>query len=318
MTGAVLRGSKVEWDNYEPIGLPPRLAAWGEPQLARVEDALSRWVGVGCARAAGRCDALCGARRRQAAAAAAGAGRGRRGRRRQCGRCAARGLRHRADPCLFAGARRPAVHGQRRAAPWQAHGAREVRRGRCAAGRRCAAGAGLRAADARGRRGSGRGRRPRCAACSRAPPGSQGMAGGQAIDLASVGVALDETSCARCTASRPARCSQGSVEMGAACGNVSASALEALRDYGAAIGLAFQVGGRHPRRHAPIRRPWARPPARTPRPTSPPTSSLLGLDGARQARPLLADALAALARAAAWPTLAALRALAHMVVDRDR
>ena len=46
--------------------------------------------------------------------------------------------------------------------------------------------------------------------------------------------------------------------------------------------------------------------------------SLLGLDGARaRAQGLLAEALAALARSGLADT-AALRALAHMVVDRDR
>ena len=46
--------------------------------------------------------------------------------------------------------------------------------------------------------------------------------------------------------------------------------------------------------------------------------SLLGLEGARaQARELLASSLAALDRSTLADT-AALRALAHMVVDRDR
>jgi farnesyl diphosphate synthase len=90
-----------------------------------------------------------------------------------------------------------------------------------------------------------------------------------------------------------------------------------LRDYGAAIGLAFQVVddildvvadshtlGKTAGKDAAADKPTY--------------VSLLGLDGARaQARQLLADALAALDKSGLADT-AALRALAHMVVDRDR
>ncbi|MEP6826335.1 MAG: polyprenyl synthetase family protein, partial [Ramlibacter sp.] len=72
--------------------------------------------------------------------------------------------------------------------------------------------------------------------------GSQGMAGGQAIDLASVGVALNQTQLREMHRLKTGALLQGSVEMGAVChAGVSPVALAALRDYGAAIGLAFQV-----------------------------------------------------------------------------
>jgi farnesyl diphosphate synthase len=150
--------------------------------------------------------------------------------------------------------------------------------------------------------------------------GSQGMAGGQAIDLASIGIALNETQLREMHRLKTGALLQGSVEMGAACGQVAPvapAALQALRDYGAAIGLAFQVVddildvvadsqtlGKTAGKDAAADKPTY--------------VSLLGLDGARaQARQLLADALAALQKSGLADT-AALRALAHMVVDRDR
>jgi farnesyl diphosphate synthase len=150
--------------------------------------------------------------------------------------------------------------------------------------------------------------------------GSQGMAGGQAIDLASIGIALNETQLREMHRLKTGALLQGSVEMGAACGQVAPvapAALQALRDYGAAIGLAFQVVddildvvadsqtlGKTAGKDAAADKPTY--------------VSLLGLDGARaQARQLLADALAALEKSGLADT-AALRALAHMVVERDR
>jgi farnesyl diphosphate synthase len=147
--------------------------------------------------------------------------------------------------------------------------------------------------------------------------GSQGMAGGQAIDLASVGIALDETQLREMHRLKTGALLQGSVEMGAACGSVTPAALAALRDYGAAIGLAFQVVDDilDVTADSQTLGKTAGKDAAADKPTY---VSLLGLDGARaQARQLLADALAALERSGLADT-AALRALAHMVVDRDR
>lgn len=148
--------------------------------------------------------------------------------------------------------------------------------------------------------------------------GSQGMAGGQAIDLASVGVALDEAQLRNMHRLKTGALLQGSVEMGAACGDVIApESLAALRDYGAAVGLAFQVVDDilDVVADSETLGKTAGKDAASDKPTY---VSLLGLDGARvQARQLLTQALDALDRCALADT-AALRALAYMVVDRDR
>jgi farnesyl diphosphate synthase len=71
--------------------------------------------------------------------------------------------------------------------------------------------------------------------------GFQGMAGGQAIDLASVGLMLDSTQLHEMHRLKTGALLQASVLMGASCGTASGAVLDALRDYGAAVGLAFQV-----------------------------------------------------------------------------
>ncbi len=71
--------------------------------------------------------------------------------------------------------------------------------------------------------------------------GHGGMAGGQAIDLASIGMALDERSLRDMHHRKTGALLQASVLMGAACGNITPAAWQALSDFGDAIGLAFQV-----------------------------------------------------------------------------
>jgi farnesyl diphosphate synthase len=71
--------------------------------------------------------------------------------------------------------------------------------------------------------------------------GYQGMAGGQAIDLASVGKALSSEQLHDMHRLKTGALLQASVMMGAACGALTPLAQNALRDYGAAMGLAFQV-----------------------------------------------------------------------------
>ncbi len=71
--------------------------------------------------------------------------------------------------------------------------------------------------------------------------GHDGMAGGQAIDLASIGLALDEAALRDMHRRKTGALLQASVLMGAACGDADAAAWSGLSDYGAAIGLAFQV-----------------------------------------------------------------------------
>ena len=79
-----------------------------------------------------------------------------------------------------------------------------------------------------------------CALLARSA-GHAGMAGGQAIDLASIGVSLDEKSLRDMHRRKTGALLQASVLMGAACGATDARAWSALSAYGAAIGLAFQV-----------------------------------------------------------------------------
>lgn len=79
-----------------------------------------------------------------------------------------------------------------------------------------------------------------CALLARSA-GHAGMAGGQAIDLASVGKPLDEHALRDMHHRKTGALLQASVLMGAACGQVSAAALRALGEYGDAVGLAFQV-----------------------------------------------------------------------------
>ncbi|MBC7377102.1 MAG: polyprenyl synthetase family protein, partial [Burkholderiaceae bacterium] len=71
--------------------------------------------------------------------------------------------------------------------------------------------------------------------------GHEGMAGGQAIDLASIGRALTEDELRRMHRLKTGALLQASVAMGAACGAPDAAAVAALNAYGAALGLAFQV-----------------------------------------------------------------------------
>jgi farnesyl diphosphate synthase len=71
--------------------------------------------------------------------------------------------------------------------------------------------------------------------------GHAGMAGGQAIDLASIGRGLDEAELRDMHRRKTGALLQASVMMGAACGAPPAATVAALSDYGWAIGLAFQV-----------------------------------------------------------------------------
>ena len=67
------------------------------------------------------------------------------------------------------------------------------------------------------------------------------MAGGQAIDLASVGKRLSQPEQQQMHKLKTGALLQASVRMGAACGTADDAVSAALANYGAAIGLAFQV-----------------------------------------------------------------------------
>lgn len=79
-----------------------------------------------------------------------------------------------------------------------------------------------------------------CALLARAA-GHAGMAGGQAVDLASVGRELDLPTLRDMHRRKTGALLQASVLMGAACAPCTPATWQALSDYGAAIGLAFQI-----------------------------------------------------------------------------
>ncbi|SCK46807.1 farnesyl diphosphate synthase [Variovorax sp. HW608] len=293
-----------------------RLAAWSEPLLARVESALSEWVGIDAPVQLGdamRYAVLDGGKRLRPllvlAASEAVDGHAEAALRAACAveLIHAYSLVHDDLPCMDNDVLRrgkPTVH---------------VKFGEAGA---LLAGDALQALAFELLTPDGTGISPGvqatlCRLLARAA-GSQGMAGGQAIDLASVGVALTEAELRTMHRLKTGALLKGSVEMGAACGDaLLPQSLAALRDYGAAVGLAFQVVDDilDVIADSETLGKTAGKDAASDKPTY---VSLLGLDGARaQARQLLAKALEALDRSALADT-GALRALAHMVVDRDR
>jgi farnesyl diphosphate synthase len=142
------------------------------------------------------------------------------------------------------------------------------------------------------------------------------VAGGQAIDLASIGRALSEEELRQMHGLKTGALLQGSVLMGAACGRADARASQALALYGAAMGLAFQVVddildctadsstlGKTAGKDAAHDKPTY--------------VSLMGLERSRAyAQELLRQARGALADSGLQDTQA-LQALAAMVVNRD-
>ncbi len=153
-----------------------------------------------------------------------------------------------------------------------------------------------------------------CSLLARAA-GHAGMAGGQAIDLASIGKPLSEASLRDMHRRKTGALLQASVLMGAATGPCSPAAQQALSDYGAALGLAFQVVddildvtqssatlGKSAGKDLNANKPTY--------------VTVLGLDEARrQAQALHQQALTALARSG-LADAQHLRLLADMVVDR--
>ncbi|HXC41624.1 MAG TPA: farnesyl diphosphate synthase [Burkholderiales bacterium] len=146
--------------------------------------------------------------------------------------------------------------------------------------------------------------------------GHAGMAGGQAIDLASVGRSLSEAQLREMHVRKTGALLQASVLMGAACGVSNATAQSALAAYGEAVGLAFQVIDDIldvTADSATLGKTAGKDAAQD----KPTYVALLGLErSAAFAQELLAQALAALAATGLRDTQA-LHALAIMVVNRD-
>ena len=146
--------------------------------------------------------------------------------------------------------------------------------------------------------------------------GYAGMAGGQAIDLASIGMPLDERSLRNMHQRKTGALLRSSVLMGAACGNPTPRAWTALEAYGEALGLAFQIVDDildTTQASATL----GKTAGKDFDDNKPTYVTVLGLDAARRHADDLRDqAQAALARSgltdAAW-----LSVLADKVVDRD-
>lgn len=146
--------------------------------------------------------------------------------------------------------------------------------------------------------------------------GGDGMAGGQAIDLASVGRQLTQDQLRHMHRLKTGALLRASVVMGAACGEPAGVAEQALAQYGAAIGLAFQVVDDvlDVTQDSATLGKTAGKDAASDKPTY---VSLMGLDAARDhAEALRAEAHAALAASGLADTRA-LAALADMVVRRS-
>jgi farnesyl diphosphate synthase len=153
-----------------------------------------------------------------------------------------------------------------------------------------------------------------CALLARAA-GSAGMAGGQAIDLASVGMPLTERQLREMHELKTGALLQSSVIMGAYCGSPTSTALAGLQQYGAAIGLAFQVVDDilDVTANSVTLGKTVGKDAHNDKPTY---VSLLGLQASQTyAQELLTQALTAL-HSSGLPNTQALHALADMVVNR--
>ena len=155
-----------------------------------------------------------------------------------------------------------------------------------------------------------------CAALARAA-GHHGMAGGQAIDLAHVGLAMTEAALRDMHRRKTGAMLEVSVHMGALSAGADGPTLACLQRHAQAIGLAFQVVDDIldvTADSATLGKTAGKDQAND----KPTFVSLLGLAGAQaQAQALLQEALAAL-DAAKLKDDGALRALAHRVVQRDR
>jgi farnesyl diphosphate synthase len=145
--------------------------------------------------------------------------------------------------------------------------------------------------------------------------GHDGMAGGQAIDLASVGHALGEDELRQMHRLKTGALLRGSVMLGAACAEPTDAARQALARYGDAIGLAFQVVDDIldvTADSATLGKTAGKDAAQD----KPTYVSLMGLDRSRAyAAALFDEAVGALA-ASGLPDTRALRALATMVIQR--
>lgn len=146
--------------------------------------------------------------------------------------------------------------------------------------------------------------------------GHEGMAGGQAIDLASIGLPLGEARLRDMHRRKTGALLRASVLMGAACGELPQNAWNSLADYGASVGLAFQVVD-DILDVTEASETLGKTAGKDVNSNKPTYVSVLGLDGARaQAEDLRSRAHKALA-ASGLRQYAYLSLLADLVVDRN-
>ena len=154
-----------------------------------------------------------------------------------------------------------------------------------------------------------------CALLARSA-GHAGMAGGQAIDLASIGKPLDERALRDMHRRKTGALLQASVLMGAACGNCDARAWAALADFGGALGLAFQVVDDildvTQESHT-----LGKTAGKDLNDNKPTYVSVLGLEAARRQAADLRDKAQEALRASGLAGTATLAQLADMVVERE-
>lgn len=147
--------------------------------------------------------------------------------------------------------------------------------------------------------------------------GHAGMAGGQAIDLASVGRQLDEATLRDMHRRKTGALLLCSVQLGAVCGRVDDGAWSALTAYGEAIGLAFQVVD-DVLDETQASATLGKTAGKDREHDKPTYVALLGLTAAqRYANELRDQAHAALQRSGLGAGTAALAALADTVVERE-
>lgn len=156
----------------------------------------------------------------------------------------------------------------------------------------------------------------RLVACLSKAAGRAGMAGGQAVDLASVGQQIGLERLIEMHAHKTGALIVASLEMPALlCESPEGERVAALRAYGKAIGLAFQIQDDvlDIEGDTAVIGKMQGADVRLNKPTYP---ALLGLDGARQrARELVDEACKALAPLG--DAAAALKALARFMIERD-
>ncbi len=145
--------------------------------------------------------------------------------------------------------------------------------------------------------------------------GSEGMVGGQVVDLESEGVSLDEAKLRALHGMKTGALLAASLDIGALAGGAEPAQRAALAKYGRDLGLAFQIADDVLDRTSTAERLGKAPSDQGFDKST--FVALLGVDGARtRGREVVAGALAALA--AAKLTSPALEGLAAYVLERER